>query len=389
MKTQFFRKLALLSALALVSASVSAAPADSLFIINGTLQTFREGKIFLIRYYAQGREVDSSVISGGKFRFTGKMKDDIVSATLMMHVPATEAQLAERPFANMSVRMFYLSAGNIVVDGNRLEDVRFSGNREAQEFMQLEGMLEPLHDASTELAARFRKANAMADTPAKTDSLAVIRKASEANAKAYRETERRFVREHPGSLMGMAMVRMMMGMAENKDAAEMVKLANGLSPALRDRDDIREQVQRMQLLATLVPGKPAPLFSMTDTSGKSVSLKDYRGKYVLVECWASWCAPCRSQIPFLLKSYEAFKDKNFDILGVSIDGHRDKWTHAIREEQLRWTQVSDLKGHKSEIMQLYGITAIPSNYLLDPQGNIIASNLWNDELYAKLQELLP
>ncbi|WP_295116937.1 TlpA disulfide reductase family protein [uncultured Chitinophaga sp.] len=388
MKAVFFRGLVMLPALLLTLLPVFAAKSDSSFTIHGTLRTFREGRVVLIRQYSTGQDVDTVTISGGKFSFKGKLKDDIVSAMLTMTVPVSAEQLAANPFASMSARMFYLTPGNIVVTGNRLEDVAFAGNKEMKEWMQLEGQLAPFSKASSRIAVQYRKLYAMPDFPGKADSLAAYAREGEEIGRGYRDAEMNFLKAHSSSLLGMALLRSKMAMVDTKDAAEMESLIAGLAPALRNRKDMQEHAARMRLLRSLAAGNPAPDFSIADTSGNPISLSSYRGKYVLVEFWASWCGPCRAQIPYLLKSYEAFKGKNFDILGVSIDGDRHKWISAISEEKLIWTQVSELTGHKSEIMAKYGVTAIPTNFLVGPDGLIVATNLWSDELYVKLKGLL-
>lgn len=135
-------------------------------------------------------------------------------------------------------------------------------------------------------------------------------------------------------------------------------------------------------------GASAPNFTQNDVNGKPVSLADYKGKYVLVEFWASWCAPCRAESPNLLKQYAAFKDKGFEILGVSVDNDKGKWIEAIKKDGLTWTQVSDLKGWENDARKVYGISGVPANFLVGPDGKIIGSHLVGEALNKKLSELL-
>jgi len=137
-------------------------------------------------------------------------------------------------------------------------------------------------------------------------------------------------------------------------------------------------------------GREAPDFAMPDVTGKQIKLSSFKGKYVLVDFWASWCAPCRQENPNLVKAYQQFKNKNFTVLGVSLDrpGQKDNWVKAINDDQLAWTNVSDLQFWNSEVVSLYGFNGIPFNILVDPQGKVIAEALRGEKLVAKLSEVL-
>jgi peroxiredoxin len=137
-------------------------------------------------------------------------------------------------------------------------------------------------------------------------------------------------------------------------------------------------------------GKEAPDFSLPDVNGKEIKLSSFRGKYVLVDFWASWCGPCRGENPNVVKVYNQFKNKNFTVLGVSLDkdGEKDQWVKAIIEDKLAWTQVSDLRYWQSQVVALYHLEGIPFNVLVDPQGKVIGEGLRGEELFQTLQELL-
>ncbi|MDN4165696.1 TlpA disulfide reductase family protein [Cytophagales bacterium LB-30] len=147
--------------------------------------------------------------------------------------------------------------------------------------------------------------------------------------------------------------------------------------------------QRADKLRSLAIGGTAPDFSQATPEGDSLSLSSLRGQYVLIDFWASWCGPCRDENPNVVRMYQAYKDKGFEILGVSLDTKKDRWLKAISDDGLQWPQVSDLNGWENAVGQLYAVNAIPHTVLLDKEGKIIAKNLRGETLEAKLKELLP
>lgn len=131
-----------------------------------------------------------------------------------------------------------------------------------------------------------------------------------------------------------------------------------------------------------------PSFSLPNTEGKIISIDTFKGQYFLLDFWASWCGPCRQENPYLVKAFNRFKNKNFTIVGVSLDDDKDAWLNAIAKDNLAWTHLSDLKGWENQAAQLFHINAIPFNLLVDPQGNIIASELRGEVLEQKLEKIL-
>ena len=125
-----------------------------------------------------------------------------------------------------------------------------------------------------------------------------------------------------------------------------------------------------------------------DTAGKKISITSLRGKYVLIDFWASWCRPCREENPNVVNAYKKYASKNFTVLGVSLDQAKPAWINAIKMDGLTWTHISDLKGWQNDVAGMFHITSIPQNLLIDPQGKIIAKNLRGEALDNKLESLL-
>lgn len=197
-----------------------------------------------------------------------------------------------------------------------------------------------------------------------------------------------FIKANPNSYESLEALKEVAGPVPNY--TEVIPLYNALTPAIKNTPEGKEFGEMLEKIKAVSVGAEAPNFTQKTPDGREVSLADYRGKYVLVEFWASWCGPCRAESPNMTKVYNEYKNRNFDILGVSIDNEKDreKWLRAIRDDQLAWTQVSDLKGRDNEVAMRYHVQAIPQNFLVGPSGKIVATNLRGDDLKAALAQYI-
>jgi peroxiredoxin len=196
--------------------------------------------------------------------------------------------------------------------------------------------------------------------------------------------EKNFVINNPSSFA----VPVILGELMNGlKATEVESIINSLTPEVAKTQAIVDIKSKLAAIKRIDIGQKAPDFSMNDSQGNKVSLSSKVGaKLLLVDFWAGWCAPCRKENPNVVKVYQEFHSKGFDILGVSLDQTEAQWKKAIADDNLTWTHVSDLKYWNNEAARLYSVNSIPANFLLDKDGIIIAKNLRGEELYNKVKE---
>jgi len=189
----------------------------------------------------------------------------------------------------------------------------------------------------------------------------------------------KFANDNSNSLAGFFAIT---GVDPNKYEQQLVAYADNIQSknTFADNPAVKRFARNMMEVKPISVGHKAPDFTTMGLDGKPVKLSDYKGKYVLVDFWASWCAPCRQENPNVVKQYAAYKSKGLNILGISLDVDKAKWQQAIDQDKLSWNHASDLKNFEGPTERLYHINAIPSNFMIDPQGNIVAKNITGSDL---------
>lgn len=359
------------------------------FVLKGRLgaDTYRGAPTYV--YLHGGGMSDSAVVENGCFELKGTV-DEPTKGFLSMsrHMKDISDHKA----------MFYLEKGTLFFTSpDSLKNAHVGGTPLTDAWRELWTAKEPTRQQLSALEKALRAA-----TPEQQQSPAFRQGLQARRAVALRQ-ERHidsvFVRAHPTSPISLYVLNSLS--KDPTNAALVTALLPTLAPVVFTSpraEEIRMAIRQNALgikaeakaESALTLGQMAPDFTHATPDGRPVSLADYRGKYVLVDFWASWCGPCRQENPNLVQAYNDYKDKNFDVLSVSLDEARDraKWVKAIRDDHLPWTQVADLKGWRGQAATAYFIKAIPQNFLVDPTGRIIAMNLRGEELPKALARLV-
>lgn len=372
-------KLAFL-ALALLLGGQLSYGQQNYFTIEGKLAKKTAYKYIYLNYQSpEGFKQDSSLIKNGAFYFKG------------VPVYGTHAYIQLKGNGTMDPddgNQFDFSIEpvnfKIFMDEN-LNESRIEGSPIDKDFQKLKQILEPAYLAREKWYERYDQFKATASQ----DSIELNKYSVEYQKLEQDETDLAvdYIINHPGSFPSLMTLERF---SHRLKLRQIEELFDGLDDRIKqtfDGKEFRRQIDRMNAVQI---GKIAPDFSARDTTGNMVSLTSLKGKYLLLDFWASWCGPCRKENPYVVKAYQKFKAKNFEILGISLDDEttKERWLKAIKEDQLTWLQVSDLKGWQSEVAELYHVRGIPQNFLLDPKGVIIATNLRGEELLKKLEDIL-
>ncbi|MDR2424600.1 MAG: AhpC/TSA family protein [Prevotellaceae bacterium] len=354
------------------------------FKITGKIGNLNAPAKIYLGYMSNGEQVDSSAINNGKFSFSGTVNGQAIARVILDYT----GDGIQKALWQGNVRVFYLEEGTLVIESkDSLQNLAFIDspiNAEHEAYLEyIGGDIQKLADI---MNARY--AAASPEQQSDTAFIASLNRDYRKLLDERADKQFEYTRTHADKYFGLVAL----SEASNLkfDMATVEPLFNSIDEKYRNTDTWQSLAKRINAEKTIEIGKPAPDFTQLDVNDKPVKLSDFRGKYVLLDFWASWCGPCRAESPHLVKAYAKYKNKNFDILGVSLDrvNNRDEWLNAIAQDKLTWTHVADVKNGKHEAAQLYGVRGIPANYLIDPQGIIIDQNLRGEALDSVLNIVL-
>ncbi len=373
-------KRAILAAV-LLSPAVLFAQGEKPFTIYGTVaQVQKQAKVYLKVRKGDDALLDSADVTDGKFTFKGTIKEPSL-ASLMMVVADPLPDLPKG--MKQDILPLFLDKGTITITAqDSVRNAVVKGSAANDAYLQLDGMLKDVGTQMRDLQKAYRQLYMAKD---EEGMKRLEPKFDELEAKEKKIT-RDYLDKYPASPIAMFALNQYAGYEINPVDVEPV--FKKLDKKIRSSESGKAFATRLEAAKKTAIGQPALNFSQTDAEGNPISLASFKGKYVLVDFWASWCGPCRAENPNVVRAYGKYKAKGFEILGVSLDDKKDKWLAAIQADNLAWTHVSDLKGWKNAAAELYSIRAIPQNLLIDPQGRIVAKNLRGEALETKLNEIM-
>ena len=356
------------------------------FTISGDVSKVKDliAKVYL-NYYADGKStMDSAEVKDGKFSFTGTLADPVMGSLRAKYQEVPGAKSMKAISYNRDIKQVFLENSKIkIASVDSFANATIKGSKSHTAYVSWTDLTKEETAQSAALNKEYSEFYKKKDQAGMDRIDAAFDKLTEQkNIK-----NKQYLKDNASSPIAMFVLKQYAGYDINADDVEPMFLA--LPEQLRASPAGKDMTEKLETAKKTGVGKMAMDFTQNDTLGNPVSLSSFRGKYVLIDFWASWCGPCRQENPNVVKAFNAYNSKGFTVLGVSLDQPtaQDKWMKAIHDDKLTWTQVSDLKYWKNDVAVQYGIQAIPQNFLIDPQGKIVGKNLRGEALNKKLEAL--
>jgi len=354
--------------------------AQDKFEISGKLPQAGNEKMVVLNYVnSAGKEAkDSTILKDGKFTLTGTTAFGNRSYLYLVPLKKDTPQRRLEPDA----QLFYLEKGMYSVVGtDSMATAKITGAQAQTDYLLYTSQMDTLMVHYRLLLKRYFKASSVKDTA----EIKRIQSDGKPLGIRMNAAQDAFIFSHPDSYVTLDIVANDKAMVIDPKVFD--PYYKPLSKRVMSSFTGQKLVAKYEKAMQLSIGKTLD-FTLTDDKGKEFKLSSLKGKYVLVDFWASWCAPCRAENPNLLEAYNALKDKNFEIVSISLDETKGAWLKAVAADGMPWTQVSDLKGFKSDVAVRFGINAIPQNVLIDPNGVIIAKNLRGGAVLTELSNFI-